>query len=231
MNVFLNYKNKKQDNIYFYINNYNFIILFKNLKFLITDNKEIEEEKSYNNIFKISKNIENINFKLNNNKIQYIPYSNLLIYICNILILFNVKNVYIYEFENILNYIDNYYDYINNIKIFNDFIIKNKEIINIIKFTSDSIYKINYIHNIQINNNFNSNILNYYVNNNNINQDIILTKKIELLNKNKININTLLNKNENKRTINTVLIKKNKKNKKINKRNEQYSEYNDCVNY
>lgn len=229
MNVFLNYKNKKQDNIYFYINNYNFIILFKNLKFLITDNKEIEEEKSYNNIFKISKNIENINFKLNNNKIQYIPYSNLLIYICNILILFNVKNVYIYEFENILNYIDNYYDYINNIKIFNDFIIKNKEIINIIKFTSDSIYKINYIHNIQINNNFNSNILNYYVNNNNINQDIILTKKIELLNKNKININTLLNKN--KRTINTVLINKNKKNKKINKRNEQYSEYNDCVNY
>lgn len=229
MNVFLNYKNKKNDNIYFYINNYNFIILFKNLKFLITDNKEIEEEKSYNYIFIISKNIENINFKLNNNKIQYIPYSNLLIYICNILILFNVKNLYIYEFENILNYIDNYYDYIDNIKIFNNFIIKNKEIINIIKFTSDSIYKINYNQNIQINNNFNSNILNYYVNNNNINQDIILTKKIELLNKNKININTLLNKN--KRTINTVLIKKNKKNKKINKRNEQYSEYNDCVNY
>ena len=206
MNVFLNYKNKKNDNIYFYINNYNFIILFKNLKFLITDNKEIEEEKSYNYIFIISKNIENINFKLNNNKIQYIPYSNLLIYICNILILFNVKNLYIYEFENILNYIDNYYDYIDNIKIFNNFIIKNKEIINIIKFTSDSIYKINYNQNIQINNNFNSNILNYYVNNNNINQDIILTKKIELLNKNKININTLLNKN--KRTINTVLLKK-----------------------
>jgi len=229
MNVFLNYKNKKNDNIYFYINNYNFIILFKNLKFLITDNKKIEEDKSYNYIFIISKNIENINFKLNNNKIQYIPYSNLLIYICNILILFNVKNLYIYEFENILNYIDNYNDYINNIKIFNNFIIKNKEIINIIKFTSDSIYKINYNQNIQINNNFNSNILNYYVNSNNINQDIILTKKIELLNKNKININTLLNKN--KRTINTVLIKKNKKNKKINKRNEQYSEYNDCVNY
>lgn len=229
MNVFLNYKNKKNDNIYFYINNCNFIILFKNLKFLITDNKEIEESKLYNYIFIISKNIENINFKLNNNKIQYIPYSNLLIYICNILILFNVKNLYIYEFENILNYIDNYYDYINNIKIFNNFIIKNKEIINIIKFTSDSIYKINYNQNIQINNNSNSNILNYYVNNNNINQDIILTKKIELLNKNKININTLLNKN--KRTINTVLIKKNKKNKKINKRNEQYSEYNDCVNY
>ena len=229
MNVFLNYKNKKNDNIYFYINNYNFIVLFKNLKFLITDNKEIEEAESYNYIFIISKNIENINFKLNNNKIQYIPYSNLLIYICNILILFNVKNLYIYEFENILNYIDNYYDYIDNIKIFNNFIIKNKEIINIIKFTSDSIYKINYNQNIQINNNFNSNILNYYVNNNNINQDIILTKKIELLNKNKININNLLNKN--KRTINTVLIKKNKKNKKINKRNEQYSEYNDCVNY